>query len=74
MRDYYLSRRRTQPVPRRCRECGCTETTPCIDPDTLLPCHWVEHNLCSVCAKPIVQVFSEAQASAIIRELFHAHS
>jgi hypothetical protein len=77
MRDYYLSRRRTQPTPkkeRRCRECGCTETAACIDPDTLLPCYWVERDLCSVCAKPRVQLFSEAEASAILRELAHADS
>lgn len=34
----------------RCRECGCTEHTPCEDPDTAA-CYWIEPDLCSACAK-----------------------
>ena len=36
-----------------CRHCGCTEDEPCWDPLTGWPCHWVEEDLCSVCA-PVV--------------------
>lgn len=36
---------------RRCRECGCTEMTPCTDPEDGAPCFWVERELCSTCAK-----------------------
>ena len=36
---------------RKCRVCGCTHFTPCIDKRTGEPCHWVEKNLCSACAK-----------------------
>lgn len=32
-----------------CRVCGCTETTPCLDPETGEPCFWVEPDLCSAC-------------------------
>ena len=34
---------------RACRECGCTEISACVDEhDTA--CHWVEWDLCSMCA------------------------
>ena len=35
-------------VPGRCRICGCTEERPCIDPETQMPCGWLdrEHTLC----------------------------
>ncbi len=32
---------------RRCRDCGCTEETPCVTGG--VPCHWVERDLCSAC-------------------------
>jgi hypothetical protein len=35
---------------RRCRVCGCTDDHACIDTVTCEPCHWVEPDLCSVCA------------------------
>ena len=37
----------------KCRECGCTERdcSQCIA-RTGSPCYWVEHDLCSACAKP----------------------
>jgi len=35
----------------RCRKCGCTHFTPCIDPNEG-PCYWVEDDLCSNCATP----------------------
>jgi hypothetical protein len=34
---------------RACRECGCTESTPCIDPVSGDPCSWAEKDLCSAC-------------------------
>lgn len=33
---------------RTCRICGCTDAFGCLVID--VPCHWAEHNLCSVCA------------------------
>jgi hypothetical protein len=36
---------------RRCRVCGCTDDHACIDCVTCEPCHWVEPDLCSVCAE-----------------------
>ena len=40
---------------RRCRECGCTDDSPCITLDRatglLLPCAWREPGLCSACAE-----------------------
>lgn len=41
-----------------CRECGCTDSTPCIEEAqqaqggvfVTTPCHWVEPDLCSSCA------------------------
>ena len=35
------------PAERKCRKCGCTETTPCLTMGD--PCHWVEKDLCSAC-------------------------
>lgn len=45
---YYLRRMNS----RECRECGCTEYNcqNCVD-RTGEPCHWVEADLCSACAK-----------------------
>ena len=34
---------------RQCRVCGCTDYSPCIEPDGF-PCCWVERDLCSACA------------------------
>ena len=38
---------------RRCRACGCTETTACVD-DFDVACHWVSEagDLCSMCGVP----------------------
>ena len=33
---------------RRCRVCGCTDYSPCIEADGF-PCCWVERDLCSAC-------------------------
>ena len=33
----------------RCRVCGCTDYSTCIEPDGF-PCCWVERDLCSRCA------------------------
>lgn len=32
-----------------CRVCGCTDSTPCTDPETHGPCYWIEPDLCSAC-------------------------
>ena len=32
-----------------CRACGCTDWSPCTEPDGF-PCCWVEDDLCSACA------------------------
>jgi hypothetical protein len=39
-------------VERRCRICGCTDSDcrQCIE-KTGEPCHWVEPDLCSTCAR-----------------------
>lgn len=65
----------------RCRICGCTETDPCIRPapglregqkTLLLACSWAAPDLCNFCAEqesddePLVEVFSEAEADAIL--------
>ncbi len=31
-----------------CRVCGCTEFDACIT-EGMVPCHWVEPDLCSAC-------------------------
>ena len=37
---------------RACHVCGCTERNACEDPLSFGdPCHWVEPDLCSVCAR-----------------------
>lgn len=38
-------------ITRTCRVCGCTDEKPCITEDG--SCHWVENDLCSVCARGI---------------------
>jgi hypothetical protein len=38
----------TMPDDRKCRICGCTEVTPCVD-DVGNTCAWVDHDLCSAC-------------------------
>jgi hypothetical protein len=35
---------------RRCRICGCTDCSPCIE-KTGEPCYWVEADLCSACVE-----------------------
>lgn len=35
------------PEQQKCRECGCTETTPCGTGDDA--CFWVEEDFCSAC-------------------------
>jgi len=37
----------------KCRLCGCTESTPCIDVETGDPCHWVKPDLCSACVDKV---------------------
>lgn len=45
--------RHRPPRPRRCRVCGCTDqdVQGCLA-RTGRPCHWVEVDLCSACARP----------------------
>ena len=52
-------RRLCEPWLWKCRECGCTETTPCVltaarsefDPrEDIFPCSWFAPGLCSGCA------------------------
>lgn len=62
----------------RCRVCGCTDRRPCVvvegdgDTEALRACSWAAPNLCSFCAEaesgdePLVEVFSEAEAEAIL--------
>ena len=40
------------PEPGVCFQCGCTDDTPCIDPQVLDPCFWAndEETFCSWCA------------------------
>ncbi|MCY3730083.1 MAG: hypothetical protein OXF98_01970 [Rhodospirillaceae bacterium] len=40
----------TGPWGRACRRCGCDDAHACYDPKVGGGCHWVEANLCSVCA------------------------
>jgi hypothetical protein len=44
----YVKRGRIIKV-RRCRFCGCTETTPCVN-EWGETCSWVAQDLCSACA------------------------
>ena len=39
----------------RCRVCGCSEFNACWDEVLDQPCHWVEVDLCSVCARLAVR-------------------
>ena len=57
----------------RCRECGCTNHTPCVD-EQGHACYWVEPDLCSACAPPRVELYTEAQAAATIRLLRQGHA
>lgn len=36
-------------LERCCTQCGCTETTPCLDPVTDRGCHWMAAAICSCC-------------------------
>jgi hypothetical protein len=38
---------------KQCQQCGCTNSTPCID-DRGQPCHWAGPSLCSACARPLI--------------------
>jgi hypothetical protein len=40
---------------RYCRVCGCTEGNACHDDETGVGCHWVDQDLCSVCARGLIQ-------------------
>lgn len=72
-----------EPLESTCRICGCTETTPCVFEDHRgepFACHWVEEDLCSnpdcvaqviaqeVEAEPMVQLCSDGDATAFLRE------
>jgi len=34
---------------RKCKHCGCTDYSACIDPLTNEPCFWVSDDVCSAC-------------------------
>jgi hypothetical protein len=51
----------------KCRVCGCTETTPCIDINLGQGCAWVAKELCSACASDIV-------SAAIHGKLLEGHA
>ncbi|HUX01558.1 MAG TPA: hypothetical protein VMY35_11320 [Phycisphaerae bacterium] len=40
---------------RVCRQCGCCDDCACYDRQTGKPCHWVERDLCSVCARELAE-------------------
>ena len=44
---------------RKCRVCGCTEgdCRKCVE-KTVMPCHWVEEDLCSACKTTVVSFVS----------------
>ena len=49
-----------------CRVCGCTDSTPCVDPATGETCSWVEPDLCSACAtKMVVDVTEEVDYEVV---------
>lgn len=60
------------PVPRSCRQCGCTDTHACVDDRG--PCWWVEADLCSHCATPAgalnsaAVVYAATERAALICE------
>lgn len=53
-----------------CRECGCTEFTPCID-DAGNAFSWAAADLCSFCAASLsrVQLFTEGDLAAELRRI-----
>jgi hypothetical protein len=58
-----------------CRVCGCTDDNPCTDDDGI-PCAWLQPDLCTSCAgqaEPAVRLFSEAEATRIIRAMRAGH-
>ena len=36
-----------------CRVCGCEDLNACWDEEMGMPCHWVQEDLCSVCARKV---------------------
>jgi len=38
-----------------CRICGCTDNNACWDEVLDQPCHWVDADLCSVCARGLIR-------------------
>jgi cytochrome c2 len=48
-------------IERRCRKCGCTEFSACLDEATGSACYWVEEDLCSACATPKQKAMSETK-------------
>lgn len=49
---------------RTCRECGCTESSPCIDKFGQA-CAWVEDDLCSSCAPDMAMEIAIEQANGV---------
>ena len=54
----------------QCRDCGCTEFTPCVD-SAGNACGWAAADLCSFCASaaPRVQLFTEGDLAAELRRI-----
>lgn len=52
----------SDPSPRTCRTCGCTDTRACWP-----PCSWTEPDLCSTCS--LVDHVTEALATALTEEI-----
>ena len=39
----------SQPAPRLCVTCGCSDRDPCVDPATHNGCAWASEDLCTSC-------------------------
>ena len=48
---------------RSCRVCGCDDAHACYDPIAGWGCHWVESDLCSVCARGVANILPIARQS-----------
>lgn len=50
----------------KCRECGCTDTSACYDPERGGGCYWVEADLCSACATDLQKKKAKAAIQKVI--------
>lgn len=51
------------PDGRRCRVCGCTDITACVDEDGS-PCAWVDDDLCTLCDERLPVIKDKLLAAA----------